>query len=539
MLLRRFLRPLPDLRRSRVTAPRLPSGTASSSWLARPVALALVLWAVSLAGGPATAALAAQQPDSLPAEAPTLESLLGLEGVDPRVLPLDEALALALEGNRELHSARLGLEEAEGQVTEAWGNLYPRIDFTGSWTRNISPPVTFLPEIFFDPDGSPDELIPVAFGLDNQWNSTVSLEQPLFQAQAFIGVGSAARFRALQDEEVRGRMHEIVTRVRQSYYQLLLADEQARLVSRSVERVVESLAETQALNRAGLTSDYDVLRLEVELANLQPRLRQAANEALRVERELVTELNLPEGTRIRPEGSLARMDLEDPGANVPEDRRLLELTGVEVPPAEDEEAFGELLTHALASSSSLQQAELNEELRHTELRLEQAEFLPRVSLFASYQVSAQQAGSPEFFGRSEQRGYGRLAGIEVTVPVFTGRQRLARVDQRQAALRSARVQTDLARDRLRDELRTVLDQVEEARLRARAQRLAVEQASRGYEIASAEYREGTNSRLELTDAEVALRESEFNYAEAVYDYLEARARLDELVGDVPGPAPRP
>lgn len=63
--------------------------------------------------------------------------------------------------------------------------------------------------------------------------------------------------------------------------------------------------------------------------------------------------------------------------------------------------------------------------------------------------------------------------------------------------------------------------------------MAVGQAQRGFEIASAQFREGLSSHLELTDAEVALRQSEYNYAQAVYDYLVARAQLDEAVGRVP------
>ena len=106
----------------------------------------------------------------------------------------------------------------------------------------------------------------------------------------------------------------------------------------------------------------------------------------------------------------------------------------------------------------------------------------------------------------------------------------------QASLRTARVELDLAEDQLRDQLRSLLERSEEARLRARSQGLAVQQAGRGFEIASAQYREGLGSQLELTDAEVALRQSEFNYAEAVFDYLSTRAQIDQVVGDVPLPA---
>ena len=95
------------------------------------------------------------------------------------------------------------------------------------------------------------------------------------------------------------------------------------------------------------------------------------------------------------------------------------------------------------------------------------------------------------------------------------------------------MQTRVAADRAEVQLRNLMDEAREARERAGGQRLAVSQAQRGYEIASAQYREGLGSQLELTDAEVALRQSEFNYAQAVYDYLATRARLDEAAGQVP------
>jgi outer membrane protein TolC len=126
-----------------------------------------------------------------------------------------------------------------------------------------------------------------------------------------------------------------------------------------------------------------------------------------------------------------------------------------------------------------------------------------------------------------------MVGVEVTMPVFAGFRRPARVEQKRVVLEQVLTQRDLLRDAVENEVKTYLDQVEEARTRAQAQRLARAQAQRGYEIASAQYREGISSQLEVTDAEVALRQSEFNFAEAVYDYLVARARLDEALGMEP------
>jgi outer membrane protein len=452
-----------------------------------------------------------------------------------RVVSLEDALRMALDRNRDIHEARLSVEGASGRVAEARASMLPRVDLNASYTRNVTPPASFMPARFFDPDAEPDELTRVSFGGDNVWSSNVSFEQPLFEARAFAGVGAAGRYRALQEEALRGQVIEVANRVRILYYELLLAREQARLIERSVDRVVQSLEETRALNRAGVAADFDVLRLEVELANLEPQLRRVVNQARAREREMSTALDLEEGIRIQIVGDLAQLNLDDPAANDAGNRALLSLMGVAPPASDDVAGVRELLERALEGSPELAQLELAEDLQSAELRVEQAAYLPRVALFGSYQVHAQQDGRPDFFGQSGLRGYGRLVGIEVSVPVFTGFQRGARVQQKTTAIRQTRTQREVAADRVRDRVRTVLEEAEEARHRVQGQRLAVTQARRGFEIASSQYREGLGSQLELTDAEVALRQSEFNYAEAVFDYLSSRARLDALLGQVPIP----
>ena len=453
-------------------------------------------------------------------------------GQEPeRVMGITSLVRTALDGNRDLIAARQGYVTAQEQVSEAWSNVMPSVDFNASYTRNISPTVNFLPAQIFDPTAGSDEYIGVQFGADNAWSSTVAIEQPIFRPGVIVALGAASRFERLQDEVVRGQAQSVVTQVRFSYYQLLLAQEQVRLTTNSVERVRHSLRETKALNRAGLTSDYDVLRLEVELANLEPNLRRAENAVLQARRQLAIQANLDEHEALRVTGALAEMDLTNRDGNDQANREILSFAGFE---RSRVEAVDETLSRAVELRSDLRQLELTEELRHSEMRLEQAEYLPEITLFGSYVISAQNNGSPSWFGGSNgQRAYSRFIGLRVSLPIFHGFRRDARVDQKRAALRQARAQTEQGLDLARSQVRTIIEGAEEAFLRAGAQRLAVEQAQRGFEIASAQYREGLGSQLELTDSEVALRQSEFNYAQAVYDYLVAQAQLDEAVGRVP------
>lgn len=440
---------------------------------------------------------------------------------------LEQVVRTALGSNRDVIAARLGLREANERVSEAWSNVYPTVDLNVSYTRNISPPVNFLPAAIFDPTAGPDDYIGVQFGADNQWTSSLSVEQPLFRPSVFVALGAAGRFESLQEESVRGQTQAVVTRVRVAYYQLLLAQEQVRLTENSLHRVRQSLDETQALHRAGLASEYDVLRLQVEFANMQPNLRRAQNASLQARRQIAVELDVSDQESLEVKGSLAEMDLENIEANTPANREVLAFTGFQGGVGEAVRVAGDL-------RSDVRQLELIEDLRRSEMRLEQVSYLPEVTLFGNYIINAQDNGSPNFFARGDgQRAYSRMVGVRVSIPIFQGFSRDARIDQKRALVRQAEAQTQKGVDQAVAQVKSLIEATDEARLRARGQRLAVTQAERGFEIASAQYREGLSSQLELTDSEVALRQSEFNYAQAVYDYLVARAQLDEATGRVP------
>lgn len=455
-------------------------------------------------------------------------------------LTLERAIELALENNRDLVDAQLSLRGAEGRVREAYGAFLPTLEFTSGYTRNVKRQQGFLPAIIFDPDASPDELVPVNFGSQNEWTFTALAEQNLFQPEVIVGAGAASTFKEVQSVGVRARAHEIATRTRIGYYDVLLAQEAERLSANSLERIELTLRETEALYRAGLASEYDALRLRVERNNVEPDVRRARAALLAAKRTLAVELGLDAVDSLNVAGSLVDPGLlaregEPRPAPVPVagDRSAAEpfVVGVTRP---EEREVEELLEIMRLRRADLKQLEMTETLRKAEMRVEQVGYLPQIKLFGNYAVRAQEDGGLSFFGENErQRVETAAIGLEVSWPIFQGTQRLARIDQKRSALKQAETAYDLALDRSENDVRTQYDQVLESRERAEAQRQAVEEAQRGFTIVRAQFREGISGQLEVTDSELALRQSEFNYAQAAYDYLVARARLDRAVGVVP------
>lgn len=439
--------------------------------------------------------------------------------VDPArelILDVDDAVRLALENSRDLRDAQLAKEEADEQVAEVWGRVFPQVEFNASYVRNISPAVSFVPARVFDPAAAADEFISLQFGADNSWQSSLSVEQPLFDPALLVGLGAAQRFQLMQREFVRGRAQQVAVRVRLICYDLLLRAEEVRLTQRSLERVGQALAETEARHRAGMATSYDVLRLKVELANLEPNLLRAANDMAAARRQLAVELAIDNPQRLRLEPSISLSDTTRPALTTPisEDTTLA------------------LVAFARQNRSDLQQLQDLIDLRETEVRLGKVEYLPTVSLFGSWDVQAQQNGSPDFFGNDRSRATSKLAGVRINLPLFTGLQRDARVDQRSAVLRQAQTQGQLMQDQAAAEIRDLIARRTENAARVVAQRLAVSQADLGFHITIARYRKGVGSQLEMTDAEVALRQSEFNHAQAAHDLLATQTQLELALGQV-------
>lgn len=438
---------------------------------------------------------------------------------------LADAIAEALDRNPSVRQARASVRVADGQVREAWALALPEVNASASYQRNF-----LVQEQIFEFNG---EVIRARFGFENNWAAGFTVSQPLFQADVLIGVGAAGKYRALERERARGTAQRIVTDVRQAYFAALAQLELARLNESSVDRIRATLEETRARYRAGLTSEYDVLRFEVQLANLEPQLRRAQDALAEAKRSLLIAMGRAAEGDIEILGRLAEVNVLEPASNTPDNAALLALSG----PVLDAVALDTAFAAALGARSDVRQAQLGIAVEQARLKVERAQLFPKVSLFGGYTLTAQDPGSPSFFGGSgEYRSPSAWGGIRIELPIFRGFREYGRMQQARALIEQNRAQLDLARQETANDLRTLVNALEETRARVASQVRAVAQARRGYQIATAEYREGLGSQLQVTDAELALRESEYNYALAVFDHLTARASLDAALGTVPAAA---
>ena len=192
----------------------------------------------------------------------------GTEGIIrvDRPLSVAECVRIALENNREIQILLQEKEKAQGKITEAWSGALPKLDVAAGYTR--------LDEVAsFDIAGRT-----VSLGDENNYSAELTLRQPLYQGGVVsAGLRAAKIFRYLADERVRNEVQNTIYSVRRKYYNILLFQELAGVSSQAASLAKAHLKDVKLKKNQGLASEFDVLRVEVDVSNFEAEMIQRQN----------------------------------------------------------------------------------------------------------------------------------------------------------------------------------------------------------------------------------------------------------------------
>jgi len=484
-------------------------------------------------------------------------------------LTADEAVQIALVNNHMLRRGLLDIEFAESQIREAWGTVYPQVNSSGEYTRNLRTPNPFagsdaggLFETFgaiewlaFNEgartDGDPatdpipfDEfldrqrqgyqeagLTPPGmddtnpFAVENQFNFGISVTQTLYNGAAFAAIRGARQLRDTNEDGFERERQEVANTIRRAYYSALLAQEQTDVLRSSVERLRKTAEETAKSVEAGVASRFDRVSAEVELVNLETDLIEAENRADMAVKSLALQLG------ISPRASLTLVDNLDYNDLDPEEYL-------------DPEAAHEL---ALQQRPDLKQTRGFLELQEVERSITRSQYLPTVNAFANAAYigsvpSNRTAISPiegeDFSFTAQDRGFfddsywepAVAVGLRLSWNLFDGFQRRAQLQQNSINTRQIQIDMEFQKNAIYVEIEEAIDNLETALRRIRSQERNLEQAELNYEFSVTRLREGVGTALEERQASSLLDQSQLNYLAAVHDYLIAQSQYRKALG---------
>lgn len=488
---------------------------------------------------------------------------------DKITLTIEEAIQIALVNNFMIRRGLLDIENAEAQIREAWGTVYPQLSAGGGYTRNLRTPNPFAGSDaggFFESlgaiewlaynenartDGNPDTQ-PIAiddyferlregfdragltppgmdggnpFAVENQFDFGLSVSQTLYNGAAFAAIRGARQVRELNEDQTELDRQIVVDQIRSSFYTALLALEQKHVLRASVDRLRETVQETSRAVEAGLLSKFDRVSAEVELVNLETSLLEVENQAELAVKNLALQLGIPTRTRVNLRGALQFDETLLPDITDP-------LYAYEI---------------ALRQRPDLRQSEGLIELLNVQTEISRSSFMPTVNAFANASYIGQvpsnrtrifQVQGEEFTYDSESLSFfsnsywnpAVSVGLRFNWAIFTGFQTRMRVEQSRIAVRQAEIDREFQKNAVYLEIEQTLRSLETALKRIRSQERNLEQAELNYQFSVRRLSEGVGTPLQERQASSLLDQSKLNYLAAVYDYLIALSQYDKALG---------
>ncbi len=402
-------------------------------------------------------------------------------------LDLPGALMFALDNNFAIRQARERIRQQEGVEIQVRARQIPNVAASGSYTGNARDISRYSPVS------------------SNDWSLAVELRQVLF---AGGGVTSSVRGARLAREaavfELEGIINQQLLAVRTQFYGVLLAREKISVQEESVKLLEQQLKDARSRFSAGTTSNFEVLRAEVALANGQPPLIQARNDY----RIAVEQLRQVLGYRGGGEA--------DAGA---------EITGSLEAGQAPVYQISDALAAALANRPELKQLDRLVQAGEQGVRTSRAGYFPEVDLVGGYDWTRGPLAAAW-----DQRREGWIGGVQAQWNIFDGRATGGRVRQARSQLEQAKLSLAEAALGVEVQVRQAHSSLVEAWELVQASGKTAEQGQEALRLANVRYGAGTATQLDVLTSQVALTEARLNQLQAYYGYNVAVAAMRQAIG---------
>jgi outer membrane protein TolC len=422
----------------------------------------------------------------------------------PTVLPLSlgDAARLAAQQSAMAQGARLRANEAQARVRERRADLLPTVSsyvqeagrtFNTS-TLGIDFPTPAGQKPLFDPRGQVE-------GPINTLDIRGRVQQNLLDFGALGRVRSAQAAARSSSADAEATAEQAATAATTAYVRAMRADADLRARQADTQLATELLGIAQAQLQAGTGVGLDVTRARAQLAATRASLIASRNARDHAQLDLLRTLSLPLGTDILLTDSLTT-------------------TAARTEPVPDEAA---LVAQALRSRPDLVAEEQRVQSARQGLSAIKAERLPTLGLVADDGV----------IGKNGARLLNTYTwGLQVSIPIFDGFRREARVQEQQSVVKEAEIrQHDLEQQAQVDVRGAVLDlAAAREQLDAASERLRLAEQ----EVAQARERfnAGVAGNADVVNASLALTASRTLVNDAETAYQLARVSLARATGSV-------
>lgn len=410
------------------------------------------------------------------------------------VLSREQCVEIALNDNPTVRVADMEIKRMDYSKRETLASLLPSIEFSAAYQRAIE-----LQTVKMDMGGSSQSF---KMGTDNNWSMGFSASMPLVAPQLWKSLDISDTQILRNVEAARASRLDLVNQVNQAYYSLLLAKASQEVLKQNYENARFNAEIYEKQFNAGTASEYDVLRSQVQVKNVEPELLQADIAIKQAKLQLKILMNMDLSIDFEPNVTLAQMQ-------------------------QDMYAYTNSLDTSLADNSQMRTMDIDTELARQNVQIKKRAFIP--TLAATFNLNWISMSNGNAFRNFDFTPYSNV-GLALSIPIFSGGKRHYGLRQAEVQLAEMKFSRETLESNLRAQVDLAIDNINKEVRQIDTSAEGVRQAEKAHQIMQRSFEIGAASYLDLRDSELAQTTSKLAYYQAIYNYLTSTSELDLLLG---------
>ncbi len=409
-------------------------------------------------------------------------------------LSLEESLNIGLKNSKELKISESKVTGSEAKVTEVGSKMLPALSLGAGYT-NIN---------VVEPDAL--QLFPSPLSIKNPFYSygfNLTIKQPLFTGFQLSSLKSAAEFNSeAVKSEFSAAMNQKAFEIHQAYWNYYKALKTIDLIEENLNLLKRKLHDTEQFMENGLATKNDVLKLKVQVANMELKLIDTKNN-LDVARALFNKtigLPLNEQTEIETDITIDTISNYN---------------------------YDELYTEALNNRAELKTLNYRIEAGKENITAANSGWWPQLYAVGSYYYYNVNA---ETFNISSMDIQAWYVGVSLNWDLWDWGYRSSKSTQAEQEVLQANEQLKLLKEQIELDVYNSYLRLLSEKEKIRISRLAVESAEENYRITEEKYNNQLATSTDLINAQTELLDARTKLAVAVADYEFAIAKLEMAAG---------
>ncbi len=412
-------------------------------------------------------------------------------------LSLKECIKIALNENPTIKVANMEIERVDYSKKETLGQLLPTVTFTGQYSRTLSKQTMYM--------DTGEGMMSFKVGQDNSYSTGFSASIPLIVPQLWKSIKLSENQIMQNIESARASKLSLVNQVKNAYYALLLAQDSKRVLEEN-HRTAKLNADIYSKKyKLGAASEYDMLRANVAVSNLEPGILEAENSINRLKLQLKLLMGMD-----------ARLTIE-PSQNLDYFKATMYEQALKT-------------DTSLVHNTNMKQIDLQTDYLKKALEVQKMAWYPTLTGDANYMWLSMSNGNP--LKNFKWTGYSTV-GLTLSFPLFQGGRRYHKQKQAEIAVREMQWQRENLERSLHVQIQNELDNIKKSLKQIEANALGVKQAEKANDIMQRSFAIGAGTFIQLRDTEDALMNARLTYYQAIYNYLVAQSNLENVLGTAP------